>query len=121
MAQVKREINDGDGGDLTVWADKVPGSFWLSPGTGDFPSMSVLSAWASSPDRLYTAAAVQQFLGVADYFLVAQAHAGQHSVVTFEKSAPRSRTRILIPDTCAALDVPAMDPFTVYRRLGLHF
>ncbi len=27
VAQVKREINDGDGGDLTAWADKMPGSF----------------------------------------------------------------------------------------------
>ena len=83
--------------------------------------MSKLSAWAVHPDRRYTVAARDEFFRVADYHLVAQAHAGKHAVVTFELPSPNSRKRILIPDACAALGVVYREPFSVYKELGLRF
>ena len=73
------------------------------------------------PDRLYSAAAREEFLGIADYLLVAQAHALGAEVVTFELPAPNSRRRILIPDACNAIRVSYREPFGIYRRLGLRF
>jgi hypothetical protein len=51
---------------------------------------------------------------VADYYLVAQAHAGRHTVVTHEIPAA-SRRRIKIPDACIGLGVKCMNPFEMLR------
>ena len=54
------------------------------------------------------------FLQVADYYLVAQAHAGKHIVVTHEIPSASTR-RIKIPDACIGLDIKCMTPFEVLR------
>lgn len=84
-------------------------------------SMAQLTAWVDSPERGYRQAAREEFLRIADYYLVAQAHAGKHTVVTSELPAPESKRRILIPDACNAMNVAYKEPFWVYKRLGLRF
>jgi hypothetical protein len=39
--------------------------------------------------------------------------------VTREQAAPELRRRIKIPDVCDAFGVKCMDPFRLYRELGL--
>lgn len=56
-------------------------------------------------------AAYNEFLGVADSFLVAQALAGGHTVVTLEKPATTpSKRKIKVPDACAGVSVKRMTP-----------
>lgn len=121
IVRVRQEIDDGTAGPLKTWAAGLPASFWLSPDSHAPSSMAQLAAWTTDPARQYTQAARAEFLSVADYFLVAQAHAGGHKVITFELPAPQSKKRVLIPDACSAMNVPYREPFGLYRQLGLHF
>jgi len=59
--------------------------------------LSATSTWASG--QQYDPAAVNTFLQVADYYLVAQAHALGSTVVTHEIAA-NSIKKIKIPDAC---------------------
>lgn len=119
IPEVKDEILDGKSGHLTTWVGGLPQSFWLKPDQQTVTSMTALSAWTMDPARQYFPAARNDFLSKADYFLVAAAHAGRHVVVTREQPAPDAMKRILIPDSCRAMDVRYADPFSVYEALGL--
>ncbi|MDP9852301.1 DUF4411 family protein [Corynebacterium lowii] len=117
--RVKKEIAAGKEGFLWSWAKGLPHSFWRKPSDAATESMRRLSGWVMHPDRLYRMEDRNEFLSVADYYLVAQAHGDGHRVVTFEQPAPQARKRVSIPDACAALGVEYVDPFRVYRQLGL--
>ena len=62
----------------------------------------------------YTTKAVKRFLRVADFDLVAQAHAEGHTVVTHEV-ASNSISKIKVPDACKGLDIECMTPFEMLR------
>lgn len=81
--------------------------------------MSEVAAWATDPARLYRQEAKDEFLDSADYKLIAHALVSGATIVTREQPAPDSRKRIKIPDVCAAIDVAWIDPFTLYRNLGM--
>ena len=120
IAKVHKKIDDGETGHLKTWADELPSSFWLQPNNAT-ASMAQPTSWVDSPEREYRQADREEFLRIADYYLVAQAHAGKHTVVTSELPAPESKRRILIPDACNAMNVAYKEPFWVYRKLGLRF
>ncbi|ROQ64834.1 uncharacterized protein DUF4411 [Rathayibacter sp. PhB152] len=104
--------------DLSTWASgRAP--MFLRMDQATLPSLALVSTWASTSD--FTAAAVSQFLSVGDFQLVAYAHAHGHTVVTHEKSAPQATRRIKIPDACAAMGVPCIDPFTMLRAESVRF
>jgi len=68
----------------------------------------------------YAAVARNTFLQVADYYLVAQAKAGGHVVVTHE--VPREGTkRIKIPNACLGVGVKYLTPFEMLRRARARF
>ncbi len=125
IVAVRQELDDGDPkigpGHLKRWAAALPDSFWLKASNETAASMAELSTWARDSDRNYWDAAKDEFFRSADYKLVAQAHAAGHSVVTFELPSPDSKKRVLIPDACAAVQVPYREPFSIYRELGLRF
>ncbi len=120
VPHVKDEILDGTSGHLTKWAKKLPTGFWVQPTQNTVTSMQTLTGWTMDPARQYRAAARNDFLSKADYFLVATAHGDNHIVVTREQPAPESKRRILIPDACTAMGVGYQDPFSVYEALGLY-
>ncbi|HME10299.1 MAG TPA: DUF4411 family protein, partial [Bryobacteraceae bacterium] len=68
--------------ELSAWAGARGAGFFLRPDAGVFPALAAVSAWASG--QRYEPSAVSTFLQVADYYLVAHARAGQHTVVTHE-------------------------------------
>ena len=68
----------------------------------------------------YDQAAVNNFFQVADYYLVAQALAGQHTVVSHER-ASGSKRRIKIPDACLGLGVKFVTPFEMLRNERARF
>ena len=97
---------------LSDWARERGRDFFLSPDPSVIPSMSVVTSWANA--QKYTAKAVKRFLRVADYDLVAQAHAEGHTVVTHEV-APESIRKIKVPDACVGLGIKCMTPFEMLR------
>jgi hypothetical protein len=70
--------------------------------------MARTSAWASSQN--YDQAAVNLFLQIADYYLVAHALAHNHFIVTHEKPET-TRKRVKIPNACIALGIKCYSPF----------
>jgi hypothetical protein len=76
------------------------------------PALGQVSAWATSTG--YDATAVNTFLQVADYYLVAHALAHGHIVVTHEIASPSTK-RIKIPNACIGLNIRCITPFEMLR------
>ena len=100
------------GDQLSAWARERGGGFFLSPDTSVISSMSVVASWAKA--QKYTDKAVKRFLRVADYDLVAHAHAEGHTVVTHEV-ASNSIRKIKVPDACMGLEIECITPFEMLR------
>jgi len=110
IEKVLDEIKAG-GDDLTTWASERAAMF-IAPDASVLTSMQAVSQWATT-DR-YDAAAVNTFLQVADYYLVAHAHAHGLAVVTHE-IPDNSMKRIKIPNACIALGIKCMTPYEMLR------
>ncbi|MEO7864162.1 MAG: DUF4411 family protein [Nitrospirales bacterium] len=95
--------------ELSEWAEARGPGFFLRPDATVFPSLAAVSNWA-----------VNTFLQVADYYLVAHAHAGRHTVVTHEIPSASTR-KIKIPDACIGLGVKCMTPYEMLRRERARF
>jgi Domain of unknown function (DUF4411) len=104
--------------DLSVWAAARGNGFFLSPNQTVFPALAAVSTWANGQN--YEPSAVSTFLRVADYYLVAQALAEGHTVVTHEVPAA-SRRKIKIPDACIGLGIKFMTPFEMLRSERARF
>lgn len=105
--------------DLSEWAKARGKSFFLPPDDFLLPSLAAVSNWASTGGR-YEAGAISSFLQVADYYLVAAAHAEGHTVVTHEIPSA-SKKKIKIPDACIGLNVKCMTPYEMLRHERARF
>lgn len=104
--------------ELSEWAEARGDAFFLRPDAAAFPALAAVSTWAN--DQAYTPAAVSTFLQIADYYLVAQAQAGGHTVVTHEVPSASNR-KIKIPDACIGLGIKFMTPYAMLRRERARF
>lgn len=104
--------------ELASWAAKRGSGFFIKPDPALIPALSSVSAWVAG--QHYEPAAVNTFLQVADYYLVAQSLAHSHTVVTHE-IASTSAKRIKIPDACIGLGIKCMTPFEMLRRERARF
>jgi len=98
--------------DLSTWAAARGPGFFLKPDSSLLPALGSVSAWATGQG--YEPAAVNTFLQVADYYLVAHALAHGHTVVTHEVAAP-SIKKIKIPNACIGVGVKCMSPYEMLR------
>ena len=98
--------------DLSEWAAARGDGFFLKPDPTILPSLASVSTWAAGQN--YEPVAVSTFLQVADYYLVAQAAAHGHVVVTHEVPANSSK-KIKIPNACIAVGVKFMTPYEMLR------
>ena len=114
---VRTELIAGND-DLAAWANQRTGGFFLSPDAATVPSLQAMSTWATSAG--YDPAAVTTFLQIADYYLVSQAHALQHTVVTHE-IVSNSAKRIKIPNACLGMNVRYVTPFAMLRAEHARF
>lgn len=104
--------------ELSAWAAARGASFFLRPDSAAFPALAAVSTWATR--QPYEPSAVSTFLQVADYYLVAQAYAGEHTVVTHEIPSASTR-KIKIPDACIGLGIKCVTPFEMLRRERARF
>jgi hypothetical protein len=98
--------------DLSGWCrDRRP--MFLALDADDVRAVATVNRWANdSPD--YDPAAKAEFADVADSFLVAQALARGHTIVTHERISD-GRRRIKIPNAAAAHVVEWCTPFHMLR------
>lgn len=115
--KVANELAAG-GDDLADWADQQGHNLFLPTDAGIAPSLTPVSLWVTS--QQYEPAAVNTFLQVADFYLVAHALAKGHIIVTHEV-ASNSVRKIKIPNVCAGLSLPFMSPYEMLRREKARF
>ncbi len=109
-------IDRGD--DLSDWA-RARRAFFEPLAAADVRAVAEINRWANdSPD--YDPAAKAEFADVADSFLVAQAYAGGHTVVTHERISD-GRRRIKVPNVAAAHGVAWCTPFHMLRAEQARF
>ena len=115
--KVKEEIEDGYD-ELSNWiAQHVPDGFFLPVDAEALSSYSMLQNWAAGGD--FTEVAKADFASKADAFIIATALAKGMTVVTFEKSNPQRRNRVMIPDACAAVGADCCDLNAMLRSMGV--
>jgi hypothetical protein len=98
--------------ELAAWAAQRGDAFFVKPDTKVLPALGTVSSWANGQN--YEPAAVNTFLLVADYYLVAHALAYGHIVVTHEV-ASASTKKIKIPNACISLGLKFMTPYEMLR------
>ena len=104
--------------ELADWATDRGDGFFLKPDATLLPALAAVSAWAAG--QSYEPAAVNTFLLIADYYLVAHALAHGHTVVTHE-IASTSTKKIKIPDACIGLGIKCMTPYEMLRAERARF
>ncbi|MCK6480730.1 MAG: DUF4411 family protein [Planctomycetaceae bacterium] len=104
--------------ELVPWAAARGAGFFLKPDAAMSGALAAVSTWASGPR--YEPAAVNTFLQVADYYLVAHALGHGYTVVTHE-IASTSVKRIKIPDACLGLGIKCVTPFEMLRAERARF
>ena len=115
--KVGDEIEAGSD-ELSEWAAGRGPAFFVKPDAAILPALGIVSTWATSQN--YEPAAVNTFLQVADFYLVAHALAHGHTVVTHE-IASASTKKIKIPNACIGLGIKPMTPFEMLRRERARF
>lgn len=118
VEQVFNEIAGGDD-DLVEWARSRADGFFRPIDEATLPSLKTVAQWVEEAEA-YTPAAKNTFLQVADYYLIAQAHAGGHTVVTQERPE-NSRNRVKIPNVCLGIGVRYMNTFDMLRQERARF
>jgi hypothetical protein len=98
--------------ELSDWAKQYGSGLFRATNVAAAAQFGKVSAWVTG--QRYEAAAINTFLQVADFYLVAHALAGGHRVVTHEVPA-NSTKRIKIPNVCAGLNLHFMTPYEMLR------
>lgn len=114
LEQVRNELTDQD---LSAWA-RARDTMFAPPEASVVPSLGLVSQWAATAG--YEPTAVHTFLQVADYFLVATAHAQGLAVVTHEVAANTTK-KVKIPNACLALGIHFTTTFAMLRAEGARF
>ena len=104
--------------ELADWAGDRDDNFFRSPDADLLPALAKISEWVTN--QSYDQAAVSTFSQKADYYLVAQAYAGQHTVVTHEIPSTSSR-KIKIPNVCIGLGIKCMTPYEMLKKERARF
>lgn len=118
VEEVGRELQAGTD-QLATWAAARGEAFFLPSDAAMLSSFQVVSTWLNT--RNYAQAAVSTFLQVADYFLVARAHAHGDVLVTHEIPGQLSLRKVKIPDVCIGLGIRFMNPFDMLRAERVRF
>ena len=104
---------------LKAWAHSGGPGFWIPDTVASLTVAGEMVGWAGAAARPYNDAAVAELADSADLRLAATAAVLGGVVVTREVAAPDGRRRVKLPDVCAAFGVRCLQPFEVYRTLGL--
>ncbi len=104
--------------ELAEWAERLKTGFFLKPDADTLRALVRVSQWVTANG--YEPAAINAFLGGADYYLISQALAGSHVLVTHERPSDSIR-RIKIPNVCLGLSIKVVSPFEMLRNERARF
>lgn len=77
--------------------------------------------WVYSPNSNYTETAKNEFLSVADSWIIAKAIVNNCSIVTLEKFDPNIKKRIKIPNVCKQFNVEYINTIDLLREMNIKF
>jgi hypothetical protein len=117
IEKVGDEINAGSD-ELSEWAQSQGPTFFIKPDAAILPALRNVSTWITG--QSYEPSAVNTFLQVADYYLVAHALAHDLTIVTHEKPS-QSTKKIKIPEVCIGLNIKFMSPYEMLRHERARF
>ena len=118
---VYNEIKDGKD-DLADWMKGLDSAKWIL----ECDDEETQQCYADIANQVmenshYTQLAKEEFLGVADSWLVAKATALRVTIVTEERSNPQKRNQVYIPDICKIYGIPCINTIDLIRGLGGRF
>lgn len=117
IEQIGDELEAGED-ELSQWAKERGSAFFLPADATILPALTTVSTWVTQ--QQYAPAAVNTFLQVADYYLVAHALAHGHTVVTHETPSDSQR-KVKSPNPCIALGVRCVNPYQMLRSERARF
>lgn len=117
IEKVRDELIGGSD-ELAAWAHARDDSFFIAPDNDVVTALRALSEWTSDAD--YEPAAKATFLGIADAYLVAEAMAHEHAIVTHEH-VDGSKRRIKIPEAAIPNGVKCLNPYEMLRTEHARF
>lgn len=116
--KVKDEIISGDD-ELVNWTNNLnSNNFFLSANEQTIAEFSHVNNWIYQQN--YQQSAINQFMQVADYYLIAQAKQSNAIVVTHEVPSD-SLKKIKIPNVCIGLNIRFTTPFIMLKQLHAKF
>jgi hypothetical protein len=98
--------------ELTQWVQDNANDMFRKTDAAVAAEFGAVSTWVTG--QQYEPSAINTFLQVADFYLVAHALAGDHIVVTHEVAA-NSAKRVKIPNVCIGLGLRFMTPYEMLR------
>jgi predicted nucleic acid-binding protein len=115
--KVKQEIENGND-ELTDWLKKsAPQSCFVPIDSDILIKYGETQNWAAL--QPFKEQARQVFAQVADAYIVATAAAKNMTLVTYEKSNPLSKSRVMIPDACDAIGADYCDLNAALRGMNI--
>jgi len=104
--------------ELTLWMREQDDGLFRQTHPLVVAEFGKVSTWVMGQG--YEPVAINTFLQVADFYLIAHALAEKHVVVTHEVPA-NSIKRVKIPNVCAGLGLRFMTPYEMLRREQARF
>jgi len=104
--------------ELSEWTQGLGSDFFRPTDAAVLPSLGQVSSWATNQN--YEQTAVNTFLQVADFYLVAHGLATGHTIVTHEVIS-NSLRKIKIPNAYISLGISFVTPFEMLRRERARF
>ncbi len=118
IKKVEEEIRKGKD-ELVEWLDaSLPGGWFIAENGGTIEALSTVTRWVTM-SQVYTPSAKNEFVAVADSWIVAEALSRSMTVVTHETPDPMCRRRVKIPDVCNAVGVRFCSLNEALRSLGV--
>jgi len=117
VEKVRDELEAGND-ELALWVRERGEDFFLPPDIQVTTAFGTVAEWVTQQD--YDPAAINTFLQVADYYLIAHALAYGFIVVTHEVPAS-TKKKVKIPNVCIGLGIKHMNPFDMLRKEGAKF
>lgn len=115
--RVRSELEKGHD-ELWVWIrDNLHDTFASTDDVDVIQTYKRIMGWAQAQNQ-FTDAAKAEFAAGADAWLVAYAVAKGCIIVTHESYDKNVRSKVKIPNACAAFAVEYIDTFSMLRRLG---
>ncbi len=117
--RVKKELLEGKD-NLATWSKQAAGLFASTESKLVTTAYRDIIQWVQSQERFFDAAK-SRFADDPDAWVIAYAKANNVVVATEEKSAPKSRKEVKIPDVCKHFNIKSTDTFDMLRKLEVMF